>query len=450
MSLLGSLRRLLGVSTRSIEAGGNGPRWTAGKAIRSPAREITLRRQLAAERATWLAHNDATAAAIVAAWTGNIVADGPAIAAKTTDDALRAALAKRFDSWWSRCDAEEIDDLAGMLHRLVRGIVTTGEAFVLLETDEESELRLRSVDPAQCDATLTRNLPNGRRIVAGIEMDERGRRIAYWFRDAEDMLTAYATTPRRVDARDVLHLFDRQYPGQQRGLSWLAPVAFLLDQFGELGGATLALLNTSALYGAVLTNVSGDKPEGPEGPDPSLEPGSIIRAPVGWDVKFGEPPSMTGIDAYRREVLHTIAAGAGVPYELISSNLSEVNFSSARVGLHEFRRRVDTLRRTLLTARFLDPVWRRWLAHEALHGRLSPAIAARLEMTAAWPGWPAIDPLKDAQADQIAIAIGVESRQAVIARRGRDPREVDAEITADPFRPRAVPAVSDENNRTDS
>lgn len=332
MSFLGSLRSILGLSTRSIEAGGNGPRWTAGKAIRSPAREITLRRQLAAERATWLAHNDATAAAIVAAWTGNIVADGPAIAAKTTDDAVRVALAMRFDAWWSRCDAEEIDDLAGMLHRLVRGIVTTGEAFVLLETDEDGELRLRSVDPAQCDATLTRNLPNGRRIVAGIEMDERGRRIAYWFRDAEDMLTAY-----------------------------------------------------------------------------------------------------------------TIAAGAGVPYELISSNLSEVNFSSARVGLHEFRRRVDTLRRTLLTARFLDPVWRRWLAHEALHGRLSPAIAARLEMTAAWPGWPAIDPLKDAQADQIAIAIGVESRQAIIARRGRDPREVDAEITADTYRPRAVPAAQTED-----
>lgn len=441
MTMAGIIRSLFRRAVGSIEAGGTGPRWSGGKAIRLPAREITIRRQLAAERATWLAHNDPTAAAIVAAWTGNIVADGPAIAAKTSDDALRTELAERFDRWWSRCDAEEIDDLAGMLHRQVRGIVTTGEAFVILETDEEGELRLRSIDPAQCDATFTRNLPNGRRIVAGIEMDERGRRVAYWFRDAEDVLTAYTTTPRRIDARDVLHLFDRQHPGQQRGLSWLAPVAILLDQLGELGGATLALLNTSALYGAVLTNVTGDKPEGPEAPDPSLEPGSIIRAPVGWDVKFGEPPSMTGIDSYRREVLHTIAAGAGVPYELISSNLSEVNFSSARVGLHEFRRRVDTLRKTLITARFLEPIWRRWLALEALHGRVSSATAASLEMTAAWPGWPAISPKDDAEADTLAINAGIESRHAVIARRGRDPREVDAEIAADTFVPRAAKAA---------
>ncbi|WAC26268.1 phage portal protein [Ancylobacter sp. SL191] len=445
MNPISALRRFLGPSSRSIEAGGHGPRWTPGKAIRSPAREITIRRQLAAERALWLAQNDPTAAAIVSAWTGNIVADGPAIAAKTTDDALRTALAERFDAWWSRCDAEGIDDLAGMLHRLVRGVVTTGEAFVIMETDEAGELRLRTIDPTQCDATLTRSLADGRRIVAGIEMDERGRRLAYWIRDAEERLTAYSATPRRVDARDVLHLFDRQHPGQQRGLSWLAPVATLIDQLGELGDTTLALLNTSALYGAVLTNANGDAPGGQEGPDPTLEPGSIIRAPVGWDVKFSDPPTMTGIDAYRREMLHTIAAGAGVPFELISANLSEVNFSSARVGLHEFRRRVDTLRRTLLTARFLDPIWRRWLAHEALHGRVSPAIAANLEMTAAWPGWPAIDPLKDAQADQIAIAIGVESRHAVIARRGRDPREVDAEIAADTFVPRAAPAAKSED-----
>lgn len=444
MSLLGGLRRLLGVSTRSIEAGGNGPRWTAGKAIRSPAREITLRRQLAAERATWLAHNDATAAAIVSAWTGNIVADGPAIAAKTTDDALRAALAMRFDAWWSRCDAEEIDDLAGMLHRLVRGIVTTGEAFVILETDEDGEFRLRSVDPAQCDATLTRNLPNGRRIVAGIEMDERGRRIAYWFRDAEDMLTAYTTTPRRVDARDVLHLFDRQYPGQQRGLSWLAPVATTLSQLTDLQDSMLEVAKTASLFSGIITNASGQPAEGFSS-IPGMEPGSLFELPPGMDVKFSSPPPLNGADAYRREMLHTISAGAGVPYELISSNLSEVNFSSARVGLHEFRRRVDTLRRTLLTARLLDPVWHRWLAHEALHGRVSPAIAAGLEMTAAWPGWPAIDPLKDAQSDQIAIAIGVESRQAVIARRGRDPREVDAEIAADTFRPQSAPAAQTED-----
>lgn len=442
MRITTTLHRFFGVlSGRSIEAGGTGPRWSGGKRIAAPAREIGLRRQVAAERARWLAMNDPTAAAIVAVWTGNLCADGPAISARTTDDALRRNIADSFDRWWSLCDAEGIDDLAGLLHRAVRAMVAEGEAFTIMEVDETGELRLRTIAAEQVDATLTRPLPGGGQIVAGIELDAHGRRVAFWVRDADDRIAGYRLTPRRIDAADVLHLFDRQHAGQQRGLSWLAPVATLLDQLAELQDSTLALLNTSALYGAVLTNANGDG-NADNQPDASLEPGSVIRAPVGWDVKFSSPPVMTGIDAYRREILHSIAAGAGVPFELISTILREVNFSSARVGLHKFRRRVDTLRKTLITARFLEPIWRRWLTLEALHGRVSPAVAASLQMTPGWPGWPAISPKDDAEADILAINAGIESRHAVIARRGRDPREVDAEIAADTFVPRAAKAAT--------
>jgi RecA-family ATPase len=41
---------------------------------------------------------------------------------------------------------------------------------------------------------------------------------------------------------------------------------------------------------------------------------------------------------------------------------------------------------------------------------------------------PSVDPLKDTQAEELAIKVGLKSRSEVIAERGRDPEVVDAEI----------------------
>ena len=49
-------------------------------------------------------------------------------------------------------------------------------------------------------------------------------------------------------------------------------------------------------------------------------------------------------------------------------------------------------------------------------------------------GWEWVDPLKDAQADALAVESGFRSRAEVIAERGRDAEEVDAEIAADAAR----------------
>ena len=435
---MGFLSRIGAALTRSapVEAAGTGPRWGRGKRLAAPAREVTLRRQVAAERAQWLATSTAAGAAIVAAWTSNLIGDGPSVTVATGDPALRQRLGAAWDGWWSSCDAEDLDDLAGLLRRVAHSLVAAGEAFVVMEADETGALRLRTLDPRQIVGDLNRPLADGRQIVAGIELDSRGRRAAYWVRDTAPGFLDYVTAPRRIDARDVIHVFDRVYPGQQRGISWLAPVVTTLDQLAELDDSWLATANTASLYSGVLVNASGT-PADEMVPAQGLAPGALVELPTGFDVKFSSPPVLRGASDFRRDLLRSVSAGAGLPFELVSHDLSQVNFSSARLGLSEFRQRVAVLRRTLFTARLIEPVWRRWLAHEALAGRLSAATAGSLPVSVAWPGWAAVDPLTEIEADILAIQNGLESRHAVIARRGRDPREVDAERAADTFTPAA-------------
>ncbi|MFG1290635.1 phage portal protein [Xanthobacter versatilis] len=435
MGLLDRIASGLGFRSAPVEAAGSGPRWgRTAKVLRAPAREIAARRQLAAERAAWLSVNDPVAAAIVATWASNLVKDGPAVAARTADMGLRASLGDRFDEWWNTCDAEGVDDFAGILNRIARCLVGQGEAFIIAETDEAGALVLRTVDPSQVDASLSRLLADGGSIVAGVELDARGRRRAYWIKPASDHLLGYGLQAQRVSASDVFHLYRKDFSGQVRGLSWLSPVATYIDQLAELTDSELALQNTAALFGGILVNTNGTVGED-IAPAAGLSPGALTELPAGYDVRFASPPTSNGASAFRKSILRAIATGVQLPYELVSGDLSEVNFSSARLGLFEFRNNVDALRKSLIGARFLEPLWRRWLAHEALAGRLSATAAASVGLTASWPGWGSIDPKGETEADVLAVANGFASRAEIVARRGRDLRELDAERAADSFVP---------------
>ena len=96
-----------------------------------------------------------------------------------------------------------------------------------------------------------------------------------------------------------------------------------------------------------------------------------------------------------------------------------------RAGLIEFRRRIEALQWQLLVPGFCQPVWRRFVAVGQATGALPPgAIGA--EWTA--PRFEAVDPLKDIQADILAVRAGLMTLKEAIARQGYDPASVLPEI----------------------
>ena len=98
---------------------------------------------------------------------------------------------------------------------------------------------------------------------------------------------------------------------------------------------------------------------------------------------------------YMRVQLHAIAAGVGLTYELLTGDLSQVNYSSIRAGLIEFRRRMEALQWQLLVPGLCRPVWQRFVETAQAAGLLPPG-AIEAEWTA--PRFEAVDPLKDVQA----------------------------------------------------
>ena len=185
----------------------------------------------------------------------------------------------------------------------------------------------------------------------------------------------------------------------------------------------------------------------------SLEPGTMQRLKPGQDVRFAEPADAgSSYEGFFRNQLRAVATAAGVTYEQLSGDLTQVNYSSIRAGLLEFRRRCETIQHAVVVHQLCRPVWREWMATAVLAGALdAPGFAAdpASHLAAKWipQGWQWVDPEKEFKAVVLAIRAGLMSRSEAISAFGYDAEEIDREIAADNARADALGLVLDSDPR---
>jgi lambda family phage portal protein len=173
----------------------------------------------------------------------------------------------------------------------------------------------------------------------------------------------------------------------------------------------------------------------------SMEPGTLQRLRPGESVTWSDPPQIgTEANEFQKAIIREIASGAGIPPFLVDGNMGEVNFSSARVALIAFRRRIEQWQESVLAHQFLRPIYRRWLSVEILSGRIADVALNEATLKHKWisPKGVWVDPLKDAQAESLAISAGLTSRRECVAARGIDIEQLDAEIAQDRAREKAL------------
>ena len=169
-----------------------------------------------------------------------------------------------------------------------------------------------------------------------------------------------------------------------------------------------------------VVDADGDRVE-------QFEPGLIAYARGGKDIRFNQPAATGGYSEYKRASVHTSSAGFRVPYELLTGDLSQVNYSSIRAGLVEFRRMIDAVQWQLFIPMLCAPVWR-WFTEAAWAAGQIPTPEVPVEWSP--PKFDAVDPYKDAMADLLAIRTGTMTLAQAIARQGHNPDAVLAEIAA--------------------
>lgn len=312
--------------------------------------------------------------------------------------------------------------------------------------------QLQPLDPALLDETYCADLPGGRRVRMGIELDADNRPLAYYL-SADDrsdprQISVYGRNYTRVPADEIWHDFLSEYPGQLRGVPWMASTLIRQKRLAAFEAAALAAAEEGAKKIAWIktpdgtlrpladTQASDGEPGMPPPTSGTLytESGEGVHyagLPPGYDVTQWDPryPDQAFADFVKAQ-LRGVASGLGVSYHSLANDLEGVNFSSTRAGVLEEREVWKSLQ-TWMIERFCARVYSEWLPLAILSGKLALPIEKLAKFDAAvWQGrrWSWVDPLKDVEANVVAIRNGLTSRARVIRDMGHDPEEIWAEL----------------------
>lgn len=420
-------------------------------------------------RSRYLAANNPYAAAAKEAFVSALVGSGIKPSPLTSDADLKAELQQVFLDWTDEADADWLTDFYGLQAIIAAEMFEAGECFIRFRTRRPEDaltvpLQLQVLPAEMLPVDKSESFSTDRRIECGIEFDGIGRRTAYHFlrqHPGESLLgigTIGNSQTVAVPADEVLHLYRPIRAGQIRGLphtlSGIVKLA-IMDQYDD---AELERKRSAALFAAFVkrpvidtgesplqpagtTTDGGKTSEGLSKPESSwaLEPGATIDLEPGEDIAFASPADVgPNYEGFQYRTLLAIAAGFGVPYAAMTGDLRQTSYGSIRAGLVEFRRRVEAMQHHVMVYQFCRPVWRRWLDEAVLNGALpiSPSdyvkrLAELRRVKWITPRWEWIDPLKDLQAEELAVKNRFKARSDVIEAIGDDRESTDKRIKAD-------------------
>ena len=411
-------------------------------------------------RARELVVSNGYAANACEAFAANLVGDGIKPSSLIEDAEVRDRVQRLWLAWTDEADADGLTDFYGLQAMVAREMFVAGECFVRLRPRRAEDgllvpLQLQLLQSEMLPFEKTEDLGGGRRIRCGIEFDGIGRRLAYHFRrrhpgdstDRGPVMGAPIPETVRVPASEVLHIYRPIDAGQIRGLPHVAPAMvrlFLLDQYDD---AELDRKKTAAMFAGFITKTApeeallGETQVADDGSaTASLEPGTLQVLLPGEDVKFSAPADVGGgYEAFQYRTLLGVSASLGLPYHLVTGDVRQANYSSLRAELVEFRRRVEQLQHGVIAHQLCRPIWARWMEAAVLGGALDlPGYAAAPGRwrSVQWipPRWDWVDPLKDIQAQVLAIDSGLLSRRKAVEATGYDIEEIDRENAADAAR----------------
>jgi lambda family phage portal protein len=376
-----------------------------------------------------LVRNNPFAERAVAGIANNMVGAGITFQVRRNaklDPAMIALAKKHFES--TDCDAEGRHNLYGLQLIAARELVTGGAALARRRWRKKKDgltvpFQIQLLESDYINMMFSEPTTGGGTRLQGVELDPIGRRTGYWlYARHPGSVVPGSLHSSLIPANDVAHCFRATRPEAVHGPTWFAPVIVRMKDFGDYEDAQLVRQKIASCYTVFKIGEVG----GEDGLE-AVEPGIIETLAPGTDVKFADPPGVDGYDAYSRVSLHAVAAGLGVPYELLTGDLSGVNFSSGRMGWLEFQLSIDSWQWNFFIPQYCVPAGLWLLDAVALTGQ----DVTGCEFVWTPPAREMLDPATEVPANRDAVRAGQKAPSQVVRERGEDPDTFFAEFAAD-------------------
>ncbi|KPL55568.1 hypothetical protein ABB55_27785 [Prosthecomicrobium hirschii] len=452
------------LAQRDYDAAARSPR-TASLRGRGTSANVEIGAALTTlrDRARDFERNNWIGASILDKATGLAVGTGIQPKWETGSDRQDRVCTRLWEEWSQDADASGEIAFAGQQVLAVRSMIASGEVLARMVVGKfeprKVPLRVQLLEGDHIDSTA--DLMRQPQSRLGIALGDWDRRLGYWLHPqhpGEYTLGGTSLASVYVPRAEVAHLYRPLRPGQLRGVSWFAPILLGARDYADLMEALVLKARIEACFAgfvesdaeSALADILPGQPTA-EAPGYKLQPGTMTRLRAGEKVSFAAPSGAgNGHGEVAIRQLMGLAAGVGLTYDQVTGDLRQANYSSLRAGKIEQRRLTEQLQWHVLVPMFLERVRRAWVDSAILAGALKPRADG---YAATWimPTVEPIDPLKDLEADILAVRAGRWSPQEFIGAWGRDWRSVmddfgafSAEIDArklgfdiDPRAPRA-------------
>jgi lambda family phage portal protein len=413
----------------------------------------------------------------VTAFVSEAIGTGIRPHSKHTNADKRRLLEKEFALWVPQASAvrrigpggvpDSLQDLYLLESLVCRNTVVAGEAFARLRPRLKSDLspaglrvplQVELIEPEQLawwrttgDVGSPKNLIRG-----GIEFDQVHQRVAYHFYrehpgDSAIWPNGYEIT--RVPAQSILHVMEFLQGAQIRGITTLAPIIVALadlddfddsERFRQKLGSYLfgwkKTLNPDGDPLNVASTTTAGTDQAPQGAAyVESQPGQVTLFDTNQNEDFGfysHPGVANTYEAFLRVQRQTISAAMRISYDMLTGDMNQVNYSSARIRLIALRRVWEQYQQQVMVQQFCRPLWRAWLDAAALAGVINATDYEKNPeeyLNVEWSGqpWEWVDPKTDVESVRMEIESALASREEHVAKRGKSVEEVDEAIKRD-------------------
>jgi lambda family phage portal protein len=389
-----------------------------------------------------LVRNNPYARRAITTLVGNAVGTGIMLGIKN------AQAAKVWSQWLCEADFHGDHNLYGLQALGCRAAFESGDCLIVRVRTTMANagrsgvpLRLKVLEGDFLDTTKTGPQENGNYVIAGVEVDSQGRRVAYYLYTVHpgDTVNFQLKVPStRVLAEDVIYHYEKERPGQILGVPRLAASIMRLRDVDEYQEALLVKKKIEACFAAFVSSTGDDRPLSPSVETETtsdgtarrvekLSPGTIIYGKEGEEVTFGNPSSGPEV-GFIADELRAIAMGAGCTYEQLTGDLSNTNYSSMRGGRSEFKILVEQYRWLSFMPQVCERIYG-WFEEAAfLAGKIRTTEHEHM-----WtpPRWEYVNPKEDVEVDLLELRAKLASHSAKLRERGEDRDQVLKEIAED-------------------
>lgn len=342
---------------------------------------------------------------------------------------------------WAKLYASTTADMSlrDVMKIVLRSVARDGEVFIRKVRGYNNPYRfaLQILEADYCNEDLNKELPNGNRIIMGVEVDRWSKPIAYYLfkKHPEDRAFTSANQTIRVPADEIIHLFIRERPSQTRGIPWITSAMLKLRMLGAYEEAEVVAARVAAAKMGFFTESPEGAPYSGEVEDGQIvtevEPGVLERLPPGVDFKAFDPGSPSAeFGDFVKSILRGISAGIGCNYNTLCNDLEGVNYSSLRAGSIEEREFWKDIQSWFID-NFLERIFSDWMEMAVLSGQLDfPFADIQKYMAPTWQArrWDWVDPLNDIQAKLLELKNGLTTRTRICAEKGVDFEDILDEL----------------------